>query len=1227
MNWISKGGVAAARIEAHATPAKKEAEPHARVETTVTTFRSFGRRHPHLAAYAVPMVLAAMVTQFWFRPGAFVAGGDITPFVRDGVAAELFSLWGHQTTGAGSASYQIVRAPELSAIAVSRALGGSNELAQRLFYTLLFVAVAAGAVFFALALVKGQVAALAAGLLSIFNAFVLQHHSPLDLWAIALMGLLGGLVLRAGRGDPISAFWLATTSVLTSYVSLNPPTALMVGIWTIAVALFASPVLGGGATRRSLMYILRAAPWALLLNIWWLFPWAYSISSATGRTFAAQTNVLQWAWTQARDSIPNVLTLSSHWGWTYPQYYPYAQTLDSAWWAPLKFALPLLAFAAPVIVPKQARRSALSLVAASLALIVVSKGLHPPLASLNLFLYRHVPGMWLLREPSSKLGGPLLLSYCALGAMTLHAAPRFIEGHLGAIFKGVPALLLVASIAYPWPLWTGSVISNNPPFQGHVQLPSDWRALADEINASAPSGKVLLLPQSGYYQVPTTWGYYGSDVIVRQLLRLPVVQSEEGGYYADLPGYASLLASIQAALVNGDTAAVPPLLRSLGVSYVIIRRDLSTDYPNRYFEDPHRLEGTLGATPGIQLVRSYSVADLYKVNDAAGFIDSVSTVLRTPADDSVDLLRSSLVGSLGAGEATTATSITFDGVARPLLGPPAHATFQADGPVLLARRLVGKQFYELSVAMRDQRSFLEVQDATKVSVDGTVVASPPVEIPIGSASVRLVNLGGSLVNLDGSSTLVPAYPGVHISAFGRSLVRRQEPSFVDGVFDCHHYDARSLEQVGIGAFPLPRQPGPAFRLTASAHSACVKTEPVDVKANTVYFVGLDQQTVAGSPARLCVWEHGPNRCAPLAPLSASASWQTEAQTFIPDAGTQTVSLFLYADQTALGTQTTTEYRRIRFGALRLVGSGTIPVTPAQPTRVDVSQGEHHALIETPLSTTTTPFSAVGDCHRYDDRTIEDSGIAAFPLPDEPQPAVRLQAQAHSACVTATVSPALPGVRYALHVEYRTERAQRARLCLLQVGPNTCVPTPQLPATDRWTVLNQDFVPQPGTTGLRLFLYAEASANDGAQTVIDYRAVQVNIASPVAIQLIEPASSPVLAPRVSWSRTSASRYQGSVAASDSPFVLVFRDSFDPGWSLDGIASDRLGPHIEVDGYANAWLIRPGPATRFTIAFGPDIWARRAQLVSLASFGAVGLILLRKRRSRRLTPTRSCRAACS
>ena len=178
-----------------------------------------------------------------------------------------------------------------------------------------------------------------------------------------------------------------------AYLAINPPSLVMAGCWVLLLAVGSSLLVGTGGTRLAFGLLARALPWAFVVNLWWLYPLASTMTSAgVGYRFEAETDVLAWSWTHARLSLPNVLALDGHWGWSRPEYFPFAASMDGSVWSAFRFALPVLAFAAPILAVGRKRRAAWALVGALGLLALLAKGLHPPLGEMNLFLYRHVPG-------------------------------------------------------------------------------------------------------------------------------------------------------------------------------------------------------------------------------------------------------------------------------------------------------------------------------------------------------------------------------------------------------------------------------------------------------------------------------------------------------------------------------------------------------------------------------------------------------------------------------------------------------------------------------------------------------------------------------------------------------------------------------------------------------------------------------------------------------------------
>lgn len=573
----------------------------------------------------LPATAAAMISQTWFRPGSFIAQGDIPPFIQTALDGEYAWAWGHNLTAAGSPSFEIVRGVEALLVRTVGLIGGSEILAQRVFYAGLLASVALGAGMFARCFTSRAAVVGMAALFACVNPFILTYvPNPVFLCALAIMGISGSMIVQAGRGHPVSPVAFAFSTLGLSYLLVNVPTLLVSVGWLLGLVALGSTLAGPGGSRRSAELVWRALPWTVLLNIWWLVPGLITFLGHGAVEVAVDQDVRVWAWTHARASIANVLSLNAGWAWDYPENFPFAATLDAAHWNWLRFVPPLLGLSAPLLSRGVRRRTAFAFVAVLLGLVLIGKGLHPPIPELNLWLYDHLPGFWLLREPFSKVGPPLVLVYVALLTLSVDAildkvGERKSQGR-GPVVALTFAACGVGLLAYPYPLWNGELFPEskvNLP-SAHVRVPDSWRAVAGHVNEDRTQGKALVLPLADFYQMPTNWGYYGADVIPKTLFRRPTIQPVPETYFSDQDGYSKRVQSIETLLLQGSTDSIPALLHELGVSHVVLRRDLDLSFPNRSFADPQLLADSLGDVPSLARPQRFAVASVYSVTGDSG---------------------------------------------------------------------------------------------------------------------------------------------------------------------------------------------------------------------------------------------------------------------------------------------------------------------------------------------------------------------------------------------------------------------------------------------------------------------------------------------------------------------------------------------------------------------------------------------------------------------------------
>ena len=850
---------------------------------------------PAVLAYVVPSLVAAAVVQTWFDGRTVLAGGDLTPPVAPGT--DYRAHWNQVDAGEGTPNFAIVALPFFEGLRGFERLGFDEVVFQRVWLTLLLAGAAASVVFLARSLIRSPLAAAVAGLLSIFNGYHLAAgFDPVPLAATIAAALLGGLVVRAGGEGGPRPLVFALVSIPFGFVFANPAQAVIVIAWVAASALFAVAVHGRRAPWRIGTFLLVAAPLALLFNLWWIVP---ALQTVTGPVFNerfAAPGIEAWAWTHARASVVNVVGLTSSWGWLQPEYFPFSARLERLPFVALQY-MPATAAALGLVVSLALGRSRERWLALLLALIggasiLVMKGVHEPLSGANVWLYGHVPGFWLLRDPA-KVALILVLVVSLLAALGVARLTRFSP------WVGTATAIVVVggAVTYAYPLYTGAIVPTDRPLlpSAHVRVPDEWRQAARYLEADPADGKVVVLPRLDYYQVPTTWGYYGSSFL-HQLIKRPVIEVLPGGYYRD-PPVARLVEALEDRIQMGN-GAVTPLLRTLGARYVVLRRDLDASFPGRSFTDPRVLSADLRRVSELRRVRTFGAIDIYEA----------------PGLGSPEVYAVNPVVHRGASAAALSRSLSAPQIA--FVHPSARTALgsTATGDATLVD--VTPEAREATVQVAQSETRVRVPTGSSSRTVSLRSETRPFRLLLGDADVTVNDPRTRLLVSIASPARRRLRPLVPIAL---------RPRLAEDVGDCNKYDSRSLKDVAISATVTRRREGRALRMRAREHAACVSLPIEYPTSGERLLIRFQYRGVAGNMPRACIWQEGPDECSNAPPLVPSPDWHRYEATVEPRTGTTSVRLFLYADGGA-EEPTITEYRAIASGsAPEPLGVGVVPV--------------------------------------------------------------------------------------------------------------------------------------------------------------------------------------------------------------------------------------------------------------------------------------------------------------
>ncbi|MCL4541918.1 MAG: DUF3367 domain-containing protein [Chloroflexi bacterium] len=581
----------------------------------------------HAATYLLLVVAVVVVAiPAFYRPG-FIAAGDAWPsyfLPYDHHFQDSLSLWGTTVSAIGSPQFEKDFTVYGAFGKALLALGLSGPAAEFFFYVLCLLCEALGTAYFALTLFpRWHFAAFAASMgvvLSLFN--IISFLGASELFATGYYAFIAGFVLRKVQRNDQPLLIAAQTALLSlglMVLSGNPPLAVCAVIWGlfwVAVAFWMFGIHKGVVTGFALGAFL-----ALLANSWWLYAayiTLYKSGGAVQQTFAGPA---AWAWVDARASFVNLLSLSGLWAWPQLSYFPWA---SSYLHLPLNIALFFPALFAIIALAKREKATFPLLIVVVVALFI-AKGYHEPAAQINTFFYEHVPFFWLLRDPQVEANIGLYLALFVLAGLGIETVVRFLQnGSLSAILR-IVGVVFICLDGYAFV--SGQFIPNswlNSQAHEVVTIPSYWYDLARFLNTQQHAGPALVLPNDDFYQMPYTWGFYGTDSVAQSFLQSPVfiltAPDTSAGYIGAGKAYNTFQNQLYQMIAHNERTPIAPLLRSLGIHWIVERQDINWRMSGRHILSATHITAYLSRQPGIAKAATFGKLDLYEVDNAPGIV-------------------------------------------------------------------------------------------------------------------------------------------------------------------------------------------------------------------------------------------------------------------------------------------------------------------------------------------------------------------------------------------------------------------------------------------------------------------------------------------------------------------------------------------------------------------------------------------------------------------------------
>jgi arabinofuranan 3-O-arabinosyltransferase len=877
-----------------------------------------------LLVTGVVALLAGVAMQAWFRPGTAIGLGDTVLPSGFAWVERLFQPWVWTGFNMGEPSQLPLELPRAAVFGLAHAWGGDASLAQRLWYTLLYVGAALGAVALIAALRLGPIAGLIGAAVYVLNPAVVSEANinPVFLAALCPLVALPAAVIAAGTGR-LSTRWsaviIASAAPLIGYVFFNPPLVGMILAAFVGSPLLVAWVYGRAAAGRSFRALLLATPLLLAVSAYWIGPALIHLSGFSGSQLASITS---WSWTEGRASIRNAFWLNTVWGWRFTEFYPFASIYDALPLSILRFVLPALAFGALALTadsqpvtqsPSRHSSLRLSIVAATVALffILLSNGTNAPGNIVFVPLY-NLPLGWLLREPGRFL---LLVSatYAVLVAVLVEAGLQ--HGSWLANVRSrrlkVPSWQLASvpiafgtAVLLGFPVYTGAEIPDSKPGlpTGHVTMPSYWPQMASFVDGLPSNGDLLVLPPDDFYGMPYSWGYYGVDSFIPDLFRRRVLVPNPQGYsyVPTSPQLTRAVNLIAQAILQHDWRQVSDLARTLNTPLILVRRDVLSPYQGRAIVQPKALADALALAPNVVLIHRVGLLDLFELDQGAAgpyvhqnfmTVDSATPDLR-------------ILSLLPPNEALVTHGVQ----------PELPSIIEA--PPVPSWPIVGNALiWQPTVPPNASYRIAELESQTTVAIDR------PGQFSSGGSNAQITftpNLTTSPIN---------------VSITGRTAITNGD--FAAGPWgslkDCRQFSGAGLHR-SFSATVVDDGPNGTrvMRLAATAASACVN-QSIDWRGGPLVLSVMVNRLEGGAP-RLCLWEFGPERCAPLPAILEARGWSTFRGAVTPDAGTTALALYLYADGSQPAGQTVDEYSAIQVIEVQALPTFDLIAEPSSPLK-------------------------------------------------------------------------------------------------------------------------------------------------------------------------------------------------------------------------------------------------------------------------------------------------------
>lgn len=1181
----------------------------------------------------VALALTAIAVKSLHRHG-YITGGDIWPgiyFPNNSVYTDSQKIWGNSMGALGSPQFSPLFVVLGSWTALLTKLGASGPTSQFLLLWVLLVWQGLGTTYLLRGLCpNARVEAIVAGLalpLSLFNA--LFFTNTVQAFAIGFFAFVPGLILRRFRHSVAPLRFgaeLGICSLGLMVLVATPPLAIYFILWsiywTIVAAIWFRP------SSPVLLALLTGTLFGTAANAWWIFSAYVTLFQTSGAAQQSFGTALAWRWVDSRASLQNLISMQGYWAWPRPEYYPWADPYVKGLLRYLIY-VPVI-FASIGVVSRVREKVVWPLLGSILFSLALAKGSHPPFQAANLSMYLHVPLFWLFRDPQTEADVSLYISMFVLSGIgigyVVRLTSKFLKRWLGrpvtlsTVLIGSFLCALMCSSG--WAILSGGFIPNQwllGKASLVVNLPRYWYKASEFLNQQADDARVLILPNDDYYQMLYSWGYYGADGMAFALLRRPVLNLAPvpSGYIASSKPFLDFEQELLRDMRLHRDLSIAPVLRTLGVGWIIQRNDIEWALPGRNILDPQHVRTFLSQQRGITLVRRFGQLDVYRVSGARAMVSAYDGFVSWDRSQTLDLpsadalfqhsvpwvlaqmlpKQNSLVKGHGfkailgpEGRIVRRTPVAGRLSLRPIsLG--IDVTKVSDRRLQL--RLIGPTLNAGASSIRwEKLVFLNFSQSSGEDFILTVGRNDFL-LPRGSLVIGKPHRAGTYIP-DKDNNQV----NVALSSYGGDIAANASWS---PVHDCAKVDSKSASEVALNTVVDSKQ---VVKLSAKAHAACVFFNVNIPKATRHLLATLRYRHELGqNPAVALLLDKSRVVHSELQGTKTVGIWQHRLDV----EKSHNIGFYVYANTSPKEGPTINVYERPSLLPIRTIATAHFnvdnivkPVMGGKLSLSAASPSDSRSVLRDP-SFKQGLWSAPFDAFVSPRWQGSSSALKALVLKN----GTLDMSASHDGIGESQTLNSANGSILRISIRARTLRGDAPVAKLFSPLSNTTIWQSNFSSnTHEWQRATEDVLVGDEYDDAELILYGYASETP---THVQFNSITLRKWPAGMGELVWVGGNVPEQIPIKWRQAPGQTFEAEVP--ERARVLVVPYSFDQGWKVQTFAAGLPWIHIPVDGFLNGWIIPTrSSGQRITIYYEPAKLYRYLQWLSISAMGVLIITFL-------------------